>query len=402
MWSPVTLCPVAATMFSPRSKMAGRLSGARRSLTGGLRAVERPADVAQPGASEARKGAPRRSLMGAPGVCILPGCPNSRLNLARKGQLYCTSPRCLQEEREHAVCYHLCQLVFPVAPFFCPACVSRASRACSPKTPISKEDAAFGYTSEDMLDVKELAEALLTTRAMAPPPEVAEGLCFAYFYGGNSAAQQAVWRCGGGFDAAPNTSCVAATVSGGDIRGGDAAGDLAGLADDGDGDGGSLHDIQSLVRTRFMPAALFKTQHWLQAVPYADVDAYTLDGDVGKLMRDAVTRIAAAIKVCGGLEKLLNLIEYTRPYKMYALMGVSPMEAAARIKKQLIDTIGTIAARGHAQLLLARLSALAPIAAQRGNKTNSNQQIISLNALARAHYRRSIGTRGGAQASAAD
>ncbi len=87
---------------------------------------------------------------------------------------------------------------------------------------------------------------------------------------------------------------------------------------------------------------------------------------------------------------------------MYALMGVSPMEAAARIKKQLIDTIGTIAARGHAQLLLARLSALAPIAAQLGNTTNSNQQIISLNALARAHYRRSIGTRGGAQASAAD
>ncbi|KAJ1625143.1 hypothetical protein T492DRAFT_880650, partial [Pavlovales sp. CCMP2436] len=45
-------------------------------------------------------------------------------------------------------------------------------------------------------------------------------------------------------------------------------------------------------------------------------------------------------------------------------------------------------------LLLARLSALAPIAAQRGNTTNSNQQIISLNALARAHYQRSIGTRG--------
>ncbi|KAJ1627036.1 hypothetical protein T492DRAFT_877354 [Pavlovales sp. CCMP2436] len=34
--------------------------------------------------------------------------------------------------------------------------------------------------------------------------------------------------------------------------------------------------------------------------------------------------------------------------EMYALMGVSPMEAAARIKKELIDTIGTIAARGHA------------------------------------------------------
>ncbi|KAJ1638210.1 hypothetical protein T492DRAFT_858735 [Pavlovales sp. CCMP2436] len=73
------------------------------------------------------------------------------------------------------------------------------------------------------------------------------------------------------------------------------------------------------------------------------------------------------------------------------------MEAAACIKKQLIDTIGTIVARGHAQLLLARLSALAPIAAQLGNTTNSNQQIISLNALARAHYRRSIGTRARAQ-----
>ncbi|KAJ1621680.1 hypothetical protein T492DRAFT_886559 [Pavlovales sp. CCMP2436] len=43
---------------------------------------------------------------------------------------------------------------------------------------------------------------------------------------------------------------------------------------------------------------------------------------------------------------------------MYALMGVNPMEATARIKKQLIDTIVTIAARGHAQLLLASLSAL--------------------------------------------
>ncbi|KAJ1635940.1 hypothetical protein T492DRAFT_862604 [Pavlovales sp. CCMP2436] len=54
------------------------------------------------------------------------------------------------------------------------------------------------------------------------------------------------------------------------------------------------------------------------------------------------------------------------------------------------------------RLLLARLSALAPIAAQRGNTTTSNQQIISLAAFAWAHYRRSIGTRGGAQASAAD
>ncbi|KAJ1635837.1 hypothetical protein T492DRAFT_862669 [Pavlovales sp. CCMP2436] len=107
-------------------------------------------------------------------------------------------------------------------------------------------------------------------------------------------------------------------------------------------------------------------------------------------------------KVSADTHSLVKEIAAQGGRKMYALMGVSPMEAAARIKKQLIDTIGTIAARGHAQLLLARLSALAPIAAQRGNTTNSNQQIISLNALAQAHYRRSIGTRGGAQASAAD
>ncbi|KAJ1620999.1 hypothetical protein T492DRAFT_887734 [Pavlovales sp. CCMP2436] len=104
-------------------------------------------------------------------------------------------------------------------------------------------------------------------------------------------------------------------------------------------------------------------------------------------------------EVSADTHSLVKEIAAQEGRKMYALMGVSPMEAAARIKKQLIDTIGTIAARGYAQLLLARLSALAPIAAQRGNTTNSNQQIISLNAFARAHYRRSIGTRGGAQAS---
>jgi hypothetical protein len=76
-------------------------------------------------------------------------------------------------------------------------------------------------------------------------------------------------------------------------------------------------------------------------------------------------------------------------------MGVDPIQAVARIKfkTQLIGTIGTLAARGHAQLLLARLSALAPITAQRGYSTHSNQQIISLPALARVHYRSSIGTR---------
>jgi hypothetical protein len=86
-------------------------------------------------------------------------------------------------------------------------------------------------------------------------------------------------------------------------------------------------------------------------------------------------------------------------------MGVDPIQAVARIKfkTQLIGTtIGTFAARGHAQLLLARLSALAPITAQRGYSTHSNQQIISLPALAQVHYRSFIGTRTNAQAGAAD
>jgi hypothetical protein len=67
-------------------------------------------------------------------------------------------------------------------------------------------------------------------------------------------------------------------------------------------------------------------------------------------------------------------------------MGVDTLQAAARIKTQLIRTIGKIAARRHAQLLLSRLSSLAPIIAQRGHTTHNNQQIIyiSLSALARA------------------
>mmetsp|Transcript_28612 Transcript_28612/g.65659 ORF Transcript_28612/g.65659 Transcript_28612/m.65659 type:complete len:102 (-) Transcript_28612:266-571(-) len=69
--------------------------------------------------------------------------------------------------------------------------------------------------------------------------------------------------------------------------------------------------------------------------------------------------------------------------KMHALMGVSPLDAAARIKTQISGTIGTIAACGHTQLLLARLSALAPIAVHRVYTTNSKQQTISLAALAR-------------------
>jgi len=68
---------------------------------------------------------------------------------------------------------------------------------------------------------------------------------------------------------------------------------------------------------------------------------------------------------------------------MHALMGVSPLDAAARIKTQISGTIGTIAACGHTQLLLARLSALAPIAVHRVYTTNSKQQTISLAALAR-------------------
>ncbi|KAJ1630556.1 hypothetical protein T492DRAFT_871554, partial [Pavlovales sp. CCMP2436] len=67
--------------------------------------------------------------------------------------------------------------------------------------------------------------------------------------------------------------------------------------------------------------------------------------------------IGAFGEVSADTHSLVKEIAVQGGRKMYALMGVSAMDAAARIKKQLIDTIGTIAARGHAQLLLARLSA---------------------------------------------
>jgi hypothetical protein len=52
-------------------------------------------------------------------------------------------------------------------------------------------------------------------------------------------------------------------------------------------------------------------------------------------------------------------------------------------------------------MLLAHLSTLAPIAAQRGHTTHSSQQIIS--ALSRAYHRATIGTaRTGAPTSAAN
>jgi hypothetical protein len=70
-------------------------------------------------------------------------------------------------------------------------------------------------------------------------------------------------------------------------------------------------------------------------------------------------------------------------------MAVGSLQAAARIKTQLI-TLGTIAARGHAQLLLARLSSLAPITAQRGHSTHSNQHHLSVPALVRAQHRRTM------------
>ncbi|KAJ1616991.1 hypothetical protein T492DRAFT_894476 [Pavlovales sp. CCMP2436] len=62
--------------------------------------------------------------------------------------------------------------------------------------------------------------------------------------------------------------------------------------------------------------------------------------------------IGAFGEVSADTHSLVKEIAAQGGRKMYALMGVGPMEAAARIKKQLVDTIGTIAARGHAQLLL--------------------------------------------------
>jgi hypothetical protein len=106
---------------------------------------------------------------------------------------------------------------------------------------------------------------------------------------------------------------------------------------------------------------------------------------------------------------LVKAISVQGGRKMQAQMGVDPQQAAARIKTQLIRTLGTIAARSHAQMLLVRMSTLAPIVAQRGQWAHdrhtalSSQQTISLSALARAHHRNTIGTaRTGAPTSAAN
>ncbi|KAJ1640357.1 hypothetical protein T492DRAFT_855041 [Pavlovales sp. CCMP2436] len=71
--------------------------------------------------------------------------------------------------------------------------------------------------------------------------------------------------------------------------------------------------------------------------------------------QDRVFSLALPAPLINGPNASIGPIE-AKLNTMYALMGVGPREAAARIKKQLIDTIDTIAARGHAQLLLARLS----------------------------------------------
>ncbi|KAJ1621396.1 hypothetical protein T492DRAFT_887046 [Pavlovales sp. CCMP2436] len=50
--------------------------------------------------------------------------------------------------------------------------------------------------------------------------------------------------------------------------------------------------------------------------------------------------IGAFGEVSADTHSLVKEIAAQGGRKMYALMGVNPMEAAARIKKQLIDTIG--------------------------------------------------------------
>jgi hypothetical protein len=62
-------------------------------------------------------------------------------------------------------------------------------------------------------------------------------------------------------------------------------------------------------------------------------------------------------------------------------MGTDPVDAAARIKRLLTNRIGVLAARGTAQLLLARLEFAGPAAAQRAARRSPGQHVVSLAAL---------------------
>ena len=83
-----------------------------------------------------------------------------------------------------------------------------------------------------------------------------------------------------------------------------------------------------------------------------------------------------------GLHRLIRDIAAAADRKLYARLGLSPAAAAALTKAKLTRRIGARIARGHAQMLLARLQLAAPLAAQRdGNRPPRQGHVIDMRSL---------------------
>ena len=95
-----------------------------------------------------------------------------------------------------------------------------------------------------------------------------------------------------------------------------------------------------------------------------------------------------------GLHKLIKDIATAAGQKLYARLGLSPEAAAALAKAKLTRRIGTAMARGHAQMLLARLQLAAPLAAQRtANRRQRQGHVLDMRSL--EMERRAMTRRGG-------
>ncbi|MGA1354560.1 MAG: hypothetical protein ACO32I_07295, partial [Candidatus Limnocylindrus sp.] len=83
-----------------------------------------------------------------------------------------------------------------------------------------------------------------------------------------------------------------------------------------------------------------------------------------------------------GLHRLIKDIAKAAGQKLYAQLGLSPEAAAALAKARLTRSVGTAMARGHAQMLLARLSLAAPLAAQRAvNRLRRQGHVLDMRSL---------------------
>jgi hypothetical protein len=95
-----------------------------------------------------------------------------------------------------------------------------------------------------------------------------------------------------------------------------------------------------------------------------------------------------------GLYGLITDISAAAGRKAHVRLGLSVAAAAAHAKQLLISRIGTAMARGHAQLLVARLQFTAPLTAQRETgRAHHQSDILSVRAIESALVRRGCGMR---------